>query len=112
MSASAPGATDTDQQGVAPASFEELGAGVIGDGRHADLDLLADVDMDVTVELGRTRMKVRELLALQPGSVIELDRIAGAPVDVLVNGRLVARGEVVVVEDELGVRISEICRRP
>jgi flagellar motor switch protein FliN/FliY len=72
------------------------------------LDLLADVEMGVTAELGRTRMTVRELLALTPGSVVELDRMAGSPVDVLVNGTLVARGEVVVIDEEFGVRISEI----
>jgi flagellar motor switch protein FliN/FliY len=72
------------------------------------LDLLADVEMGVTAELGRTRMTVRELLALTPGSVVELDRTAGSPVDVLVNGTLVARGEVVVIDEEFGVRISEI----
>lgn len=72
------------------------------------LDLLADVEMGVTAELGRTRMTVRELLSLTPGSVVELDRTAGSPVDVLVNGTLVARGEVVVIDEEFGVRISEI----
>jgi flagellar motor switch protein FliN/FliY len=72
------------------------------------LDLLADVEMQVTAELGRTRMTVRDLLALTPGSVVELDRLAGSPVDVLVNGTLVARGEVVVIDEEFGVRISEI----
>jgi len=72
------------------------------------LDLLADVEMGVTAELGRTRMTVRDLLALAPGSVVELDRVAGSPVDLLVNGTLIARGEVVVVDDEFGVRITEI----
>jgi flagellar motor switch protein FliN/FliY len=72
------------------------------------LDLLADVEMGVTAELGRTRLTVKELLALTPGSVVELDRTAGSPVDVLVNGTLVARGEVVVIDEEFGVRISEI----
>ena len=74
----------------------------------ASLDLLADVEMGVTAELGRTRMTVRDLLALSPGSVVELDRVAGSPVDLLVNGTLIARGEVVVVDDEFGVRITEI----
>jgi flagellar motor switch protein FliN/FliY len=75
---------------------------------NRSLDLLADVEMGVTAELGRTRMTVKELLALTPGSVVELDRMAGSPVDVLVNGTLVARGEVVVIDEEFGVRISEI----
>jgi flagellar motor switch protein FliN/FliY len=75
---------------------------------NRSLDLLADVEMGVTAELGRTRMTVKELLSLTPGSVVELDRTAGSPVDVLVNGTLVARGEVVVIDEEFGVRISEI----
>ena len=64
--------------------------------------------LNVTVELGRTKLKVRDLLGLGPGSVVELDRVAGTPVDILVNGTLVARGDVVVVDDELGVRVSEV----
>ncbi|HEU5084059.1 MAG TPA: flagellar motor switch protein FliN [Acidimicrobiales bacterium] len=72
------------------------------------LDLLHDVEMAVTVELGRTRMAVRDLLSLAPGAVVELDRAAGSPVDVLVNGKLIARGEVVVIDDDFGIRISEI----
>jgi len=73
-----------------------------------DLAKLADVSLNVTVELGRTRLKVKDLLALGTGSVVELDRVAGAPVDILVNGTLIARGDVVVVDDELGVRVSEV----
>ena len=72
------------------------------------LDLLHGVEMAVTVELGRTRILMRELLSLKPGSIVELDRQAGSPVDLLVNGTLLARGEVVVIDDELGVRIVEI----
>lgn len=70
--------------------------------------LLSDVEMGVSVELGRTRMTVRELLALAPGVIVELDKAAGAPVDLLVNGTLMARGEVVVIDEEFAVRISEI----
>ena len=72
------------------------------------LSLLHDVEMGVTVELGRTRMLVKDILAVTPGSVIELDRAAGSPVDVLVNGTLIARGEVVVIDEEFGIRITEI----
>ena len=72
------------------------------------LSLLHDVEMGVTAELGRRRMTVRDLLGLTPGAVIELDRAAGSPVDVLVNGTLIARGEVVVIDEEFGIRISEI----
>ena len=72
------------------------------------LEMLQGVVMDVTVELGRTRMSVRELLALAPGTVLELDRAAGSPADLLVNGRLIARGEVVVVDEDFGLRVTEI----
>lgn len=96
---------------IAPVAYPDLGPGV-EPARTADLDLLADVDLAVTVELGRVRLTVRDLLRLAEGSVVELDRAVGAPVDVLVNGSLVARGDVVVVDDELGVRITELLRRP
>lgn len=74
----------------------------------ANLDVLHDVEMGVTVELGRTRMPLRDILGVVPGSVIELDRPASAPVDVLVNGTLIARGEVVVIDEEFGIRITEV----
>jgi flagellar motor switch protein FliN/FliY len=72
------------------------------------LDMLHDVEMEVSAELGRTRMSVRELLSLNPGAIVELDRAAGSPADLLVNGRLIARGEVVVVDENFGIRITEI----
>jgi flagellar motor switch protein FliN len=96
--------TTTNQNSPAMAS-------VFGASSSASLRLIHDVEMDVTVELGRTRMTVRNILSLIPGSVIELDRAAGAPVDLLVNGTLVGRGEVVVIDEEFGVRISEIVSR-
>ena len=77
-------------------------------GRAGPIELLSDVEMGVTVELGRTRMLVRDILDLSPGSVIELDRAAGSPIDVMVNGTLIARGEVVVIDEEFGVRITEV----
>lgn len=89
------------------ASFEPL-SGSVTTGSVRAVELLNDVEMGVTAELGRTRMTVRELLAMQPGSIVELDRAAGSPVDLLVNGTLVARGEVVVIDEEFGVRITEI----
>ena len=82
-----------------------------GPGAPGDLSLLGDVALTVTVELGRVRLPLRDLLRLQEGSLVELDRLAGAPVDVLANGTPVARGDVVVVGDELGVRISELISR-
>ncbi len=95
---------------AAPVDLPELAAGA-GPGNPRDLELLGEVMLSVTVELGRIRLPLRELLRMQEGSVIELDRIAGAPVDVLANGTPIARGDVVVVGDELGVRISELVGR-
>jgi len=92
---------DTDQLGT-------LDAGSAAGAEGRPIELLYNVDMAVTVELGRTRMTMRELLALRPGKVIELDRLARSPVDILVNNTLLARGEVVVLDDERGVRVTEI----
>ncbi len=74
----------------------------------ADLEVLLDVPLTISVELGRVTMKVQEVIDLGAGSIIEIDKAAGEPIDILVNGRLVARGEVVVVEDNFGVRVTEI----
>ncbi|GAA4932326.1 flagellar motor switch protein FliN [Actinoplanes utahensis] len=94
------GAVNLAQRAAAPAR----GAG----GGRGGLDMLHDVEMEVSAELGRTRMSVRELLSLTPGAIVELDRAAGSPADLLVNGRLIARGEVVVVDENFGIRITEI----
>lgn len=75
--------------------------------RHG-LELLRDVNMDVTAQIGSTRMTISELLALNEGAVVELDRAAGAPADLLVNGHLIARGEVVVIDENFALRITEI----
>jgi flagellar motor switch protein FliN/FliY len=72
------------------------------------MDLLLDVPVQVMVEVGRARMRLREILELAPGSVVSLDKRDGEPVDLRVNGTLVARGEVVLVEDSYGIRITEI----
>ena len=72
------------------------------------LELLLDVPLDLSVELGRARMSIQDLLNLSPGSVIELDKIAGEALDILINGRLVARGEAVVVNDKFGIRLLDI----
>ena len=85
-----------------------------GPGRAAiisQIDLLLDISLQVTVELGRARMKIQEILALRNGSVIELDRLAGEPADILVNGTLIAKGEVVVVDEKFGVRVIEVVSR-
>ncbi|MEI0518575.1 flagellar motor switch protein FliN [Brachyspira murdochii] len=73
-----------------------------------NISLLMDVTINVTVELGRARLTVREILSLGEGSIIELQKLAGEPVDLLVNGKLIARGEVVVIDECFGVRITEI----
>lgn len=88
-------------------ALPELGSGT-GPVSRRDLRLLADVQVELTVELGRTKLPLKELLSLGPGSVVELDRSADAPVDVLVNGTLVARGEVVVIDGEFGVRMTSV----
>lgn len=72
------------------------------------INMLMDVNLQFTVELGRTQMPVKNVLELQKGSVVELDRVAGEPVDIFVNEHLMARGEVVVVDDKFGVRITEL----
>jgi flagellar motor switch protein FliN len=81
---------------------------VNGNKSQANLEMLMDVPLKISVELGRTRMSLRQTLELVQGSVIELDRLAGDPVDVFVNDRLLARGEVVVVDDKFAVRITEL----
>ena len=76
-----------------------------------NIALLLDVPLQVTVELGRTRKLIRDILELSPGSVIELDKLAGEAVDILVNGKLIAKGEVVVIDENFGVRITEIVNK-
>lgn len=73
-----------------------------------NLDKILDVNVDVSVEVGRTRMSIRDIKALNQGAIIELDRAAGTPLDVLVNGTLVARGEVVVVKEKFGIMLTEV----
>ena len=92
------------------AAFNPLPSnGTAGD--TSAIDLLLDVTLQVTVELGRARMKIGEILGLRNGSVIELDRLAGDPADILINGTLIAKGEVVVVDEKFGVRIIEVVSR-
>ena len=77
-----------------------------------NLDLLLNVSLQVTAELGKCKMNVRDILKLGTGSVVELDRLAGGPVDLLVNNKLVARGEVVSIDENFGVRITELIDQP
>lgn len=92
---------------VHPAEFTPLTPRASGGG-NSRIDLIADIPVRVTVELGKTRKSISEILNMSTGSVIELDRMAGEPVDVLVNGKLIARGEVVVIDENFGVRITEV----
>lgn len=73
-----------------------------------DIDFLLDIPLEVCVELGRSRMQIKDLLQLGQGSVVELEKLAGEPMEVIVNGRLIARGEVVVVNEKFGVRLTDI----
>ena len=77
-----------------------------------NLDLLLNVSLQVTAELGKAKMNVRDILKLGTGAIVELDRLAGGPVDLLVNNKLVARGEVVAIDDNFGVRITELIDQP
>src|SRR5689334_6826502 len=92
---------------VATPALEELGApGAAVAGK--DLSLVLDVPVELAVEIGRTTMTIRQTMALAPGAVVVLDRMAGEPVDLLVNGRRIARGEVVAIDEEFGLRITEV----
>ena len=92
------------------ARFDELAAGAAknANGGEVSLDMILDVPVTLTLEVGSASMSVRELLQLNQGSVVELDRLAGEPMDVMVNGTLVAHGEVVVVNDKFGIRLTDI----
>lgn len=98
------------QVDVRPAEFMPLHQDA-GGAVPANLELILDIPVRVTVELGRTRKTIGEVLNMTPGSVVELEKMAGEPVDVLVNGKLMARGEVVVIDESFGVRITEIVSR-
>jgi len=89
------------------AGFQSLQA---DDARHGDIkmDAILDVPVTISMEIGRTRVNIRNLLQLNQGSVVELDRLAGEPMDVLVNGTLIAQGEVVVVNEKFGIRLTDI----
>jgi len=97
-----------EQGGAAPAEFAELPRAPQGGAGQLNLDLIMDVRLMLTLEVGRTRISVRNLLALTQGSVVELDKLAGESLDVLVNGTLVAHGEVVVVNDKFGIRLIDV----
>ena len=95
---------------VQPAQFQSFSNDNTGMTGQENIGLIKDVPLEVTVELGRTTKSISEILDFSPGTIIELDRIAGEPIDVLVNGKFVAKGEVVVIEESFGVRITEIIK--
>ena len=88
--------------------FDQLSASGIPAGAPNNIDMILDIPVNLTVELGRTKLAIRSLLQLAQGSVVELDGLAGEPMDVLVNGCLIAQGEVVVVNDKFGIRLTDI----
>ncbi|HEY0878395.1 MAG TPA: flagellar motor switch protein FliN [Zeimonas sp.] len=98
--------TTVESAGDASQLFPKL-SGATSDARN-DIDMILDIPVQLTVELGRTRIPIKHILQLAQGSVIELDALAGEPMDVLVNGCLIAQGEVVVVNDKFGIRLTDI----
>lgn len=99
--------TDNTADQATAAQFENLAKGG-GIHESQNLDFILDIPLEVSVEIGRTRILVNELLQLGQGSVVELDKLAGEPVEILVNQKLIARGEVVVVNEKFGVRLTDI----
>lgn len=95
---------------VQPAQFQTFGGNINPTVSQENIGLIMDVPLEVTVELGRTTKSIAEILDFAPGTIIELDRIAGEPIDVLVNGKFVAKGEVVVIEESFGIRVTEIIK--
>ena len=98
------------QVNVAPAQFTPFAGGYPMQMPSENIDLIMDVPLEVTVELGRTHKSISDILEFSPGTIIELNKIAGEPIDVLVNGKYVAKGEVVVIEESFGIRITEIMK--
>ena len=95
---------------IQPAQFQNFAQGQGEMVSAESIGLIRDVPLEVTVELGRTSKSISDILEFAPGTIIELDKIAGEPIDVLVNGKFVAKGEVVVIEESFGVRIMEIIK--
>ena len=100
-------ASDNGEQ-IQPAEFPDLSGAGGTNGPSPDLDMIKDIEVTLRVELGRTTMLIEEVLQLTPGKVIELDKLAGEALDILINDKLMARGEVVVVDDRFGIRVTSI----
>lgn len=93
---------------VQPAAFSSFETPHLNEVEAKNLDMLLDIQLQVTVELGRTKRSIKEILELSQGSIVELDKLAGEPVDILINSKLVAKGEVVVIDENFGVRVTDI----
>ncbi|KWW10926.1 MULTISPECIES: flagellar motor switch phosphatase FliY [Peribacillus] len=104
----APSAPSGPPVNVQPASFTSFQPHQLQESESKNLSMLMDIPLQVTVELGRTKRSVKDILELSSGSIIELDKLAGEPVDILVNSRLIAKGEVVVIDENFGVRVTDI----
>ncbi len=89
-------------------TFEDSGADAAGEGNGRNLDVILDIPVTISMEIGRTKLPIRNLLQLNQGSVVELERLAGEPLDVLVNGTLIAHGEVVVINERYGIRFTDV----
>jgi flagellar motor switch protein FliN len=104
--------SDLENITVNPASFAEFEPKDAkhrnGNAETTSLEMLLDIGLQVTIELGRARMTIKDILSLGPGTVVELNRVAGEPVDILINGKAIAKGEVVVLGDMFGVRVTDI----
>lgn len=99
--------------GTKPVSMPKLENGEsLSEDQTQNLDLIMNVPLEITVEIGRTRKRVQDILSFSKGSLVVLDKLAGDQVDLFVNGKCIARGEVVVVDDNFGIRISEILQKP
>jgi flagellar motor switch protein FliN/FliY len=99
---------DTGMNQYEKAQFDELQKDGKANGDEVNLNVILDIPITLSVEIGRTRQTIRNLLQLNQGSVVELDRLAGEPMDVLVNGTLIAHGEVVVVNEKFGIRLTDV----
>lgn len=123
MEAGAPGSSSPGRAGgstgedaepgapVAGARFEPLERAGIGSSDGENLELIMDLELEISIELGRTRMKVKDVLSLGVGAIIELDKVIGEPMEIYANDRVIARGEVVVVDEDFGIRVTEIVKK-
>jgi flagellar motor switch protein FliN/FliY len=102
---------ESGQPKIHPVQFANLKATTISPAL-CEMELLMDVPLKISVELGRTKKLVKELLEIKEGSIIEIDKLAGEPVDIMINGKLIARGGIVIVDENLGVRITDIVELP